>query len=233
MKVSKIEGINFEKVMEVMASNKISDTQKAQFIAQNQPQIKQIMDTKISGDEFKNMMGERAIIKFRPLKNSFTKKGDKLLLAKALEINPSDVNGYIKKVSTAIENTENLDFLPKDKIEMIKTYVYRHGSKDEVVNFLDYELKQAKNKVKTLYKTLTYYTGGVADYFIRPIHRMDNKTLIRVYKVINKHIQESYKNGDISDVDNKRLAKWALIRIYKIQNNSKLINAIKTYNELK
>ena len=233
MKVSKIEGINFEKVIEVMASNKISDTQKAQFIAQNQPQIKQIMDTKISDDEFKDMMWKRAIIKFRPLKNSFTKKGDKLLLAKALEVNPSDVNGYIKKVSTAIENTENLDFLPKDKIEMIKTYVYRHGSKDEVVNFLDYELKQAKNKVKTLYKTLTYYTGGVADYFIRPIHRMDNKTLIRVYKIINKHIQESYKNGDISDVDNKRLAKWALIRIYKIQNNSKLINAIKTYNELK
>ena len=233
MKVSKIEGINFEKVIEVMASNKISDTQKAQFIAQNQPQIKQIMDTKISDDEFKDMMWKRAIIKFRPLKNSFTKKGDKLLLAKALEVNPSDVNGYIKKVSTAIENTENLDFLPKDKIEMIKTYVYRHGSKDEVVNFLDYELKQAKDKVKTLYKTLTYYTGGVADYFIRPIHRMDNKTLIRVYKIINKHIQESYKNGDISDVDNKRLAKWALIRIYKIQNNSKLINAIKTYNELK
>jgi hypothetical protein len=233
MKVSKIEGINFEKVMEVLTSNKISDAQKAQFVSQHQPQIKQIMETKISDNEFKDMMEKRAIIKFRPLKNSFTKKGDKILLAKALEINPSDINGYIKKVSTEIENTENLKFLPKDKIEMIKTYVYRHGSKDEVVNFLDYELKQAKNKVKTLYKTLTYYTGGVADYFIRPIHRMDNKTLIRVYKVINKHIQESYKNGDISDVDNKMLAKWALIRIYKIQNNSKLINAIKTYNELK
>ena len=233
MKVSKIEGINFEKIMEVMASTKISDTQKAQFIAQNQPQIKQIMDTKISNDEFKNMMEKRTIIKFRPLKNSFTKKGDKLLLAKALEINPSDVNGYIKNVSSAIENVEDLKFLPKDKIEMIKTYVYRHGSKDEVVNFLDYELTHTQNKMKTLHKTLTYYTGGVADYFIRPIHRMDNKTLIKIYKIINKHIQESYINGNISDVDNKKLAKWALVRIYKIQNNSKLINAIKTYNELK
>ena len=163
----------------------------------------------------------------------FTKKGDKILLAKALEINPSDINGYIKNVSESLENIDNLDFLHKDKVEMIKTYVYRHGSKDEVVNFLDYELKQAKDKVKTLYKTLTYYTGGIADYFIRPIHRMDNKTLVRVYKIINKHIQESYANGDISDVDNKKLAKWALVRIYKIQNNSKLINAIKTYNELK
>lgn len=233
MKVSKIESVNFEKVMEIMASNKISDIQKAQFIAQNQPQIKQIMETKISDDEFKDMMEKRAIIKFRPLKNSFTKKGDKLLLAKALEVNPSDVNGYIKKVSSTIENVEDLKFLPKDKIEMIKTYVYRHGSKDEVVNFLDYELSHAENRMKTLHKTMTYYTGGVADYFIRPIHRMDNKTLIKIYKIINKHIQESYANGDISDVDNKRLAKWALIRIYKIQNNSKLINAIKTYNELK
>ena len=116
---------------------------------------------------------------------------------------------------------------------MIKTYVYRHGSKDEVVNFLDFELKQAKDKMKTLHKTMTYYTGGVADYFIRPIHRMDNKTLIKIYKIINKHIQESYTTGDISDVDNKKLAKWALVRIYKIQNNSKFINAIKIYNELK
>ena len=233
MKVSKVENINFEKLMEVLASTKISDTQKAQYVSQHQPQITKIIETKISDSEFKDMMGKRAIIKFRPLKNSFTKKGDKILLAKALEINPSDVNGYIKNVSNAIENVDNLDFLPKDKVEMIKTYVYRHGSKDEVVNFLDYELKHTKNRIKTLYKTLTYYTGGVADYFIRPIHRMDNKTLVRVYKIINKHIQESYANGDISDVDNKRLAKWALIRIYKIQNNSKLINAIKTYNELK
>ena len=216
-----------------MASTKISDAQKAQFITQNQPQIKQIMDAKISDSEFKDMMGKRAIIKFRPLKNSFTKKGDKLLLAKALEVNPSDINGYIKKVSNVIGNVEDLNFLSKDKVEMIKTYVYRHGSKDEVVNFLDYELMHAKNKMKTLHKTLTYYTGGVADYFIRPIHRMDNKTLIKIYKIINKHIQESYANGDISDIDNKKLAKWALIRIYKIQNNSKLINAIKTYNELK
>ena len=233
MKITKIEGISFEKVMEVMASTKISDTEKAQFITQNRPQIKQIMDAKITDSEFKDMMGKRAILKFRPLKNSFTKKGDKILLAKALEINPGDVNGYIKNVSNSLENIDNLKFLPEDKIEMIKTYVYRHGSKDEVVNFLDFELKQAKDKIKTLHKTLTYYTGGVADYFIRPIHRMDNKTLIKIYKIINKHIQESYTNGDIADVDNKKLAKWALIRIYKIQNNSKLINAIKTYNELK
>jgi len=115
---------------------------------------------------------------------------------------------------------------------MLKTYVYRHGSKDDLVNFLDYELKKSKNLVTTLYKTLTYYSGGVADYFIRPIHRMDNKTLIRVYNVIDKNIKESESMGLISEAESNKIAKWALVRIYKIQSNSKLINAIKTYKEL-
>jgi hypothetical protein len=233
MKVSKVENINFDKLMEVMASNKISDAQKAQFFSQHKPQIEKIIETKITDSEFKDMMGKRAIIKFRPLKNSFTKKGDKILLSKALEVNTSDVNGYIKKVSTAIENTENLDFLPNDKIEMIKTYVYRHGSKDELVNFLDYELTKSKDIIKSLYSTLEYYSGGVADYFIRPIHRMDNKTLIKVFNVINKNIKQKTLEGNISEAESEKLAKWALIKIYKIQNNSKLINAIKTYNVLK
>ena len=36
------------------------------------------------------------------------------------------------------------------KGEMIKTYVYRHGSKDELVNFLDWELKHTRDILKTL-----------------------------------------------------------------------------------
>ena len=116
MKVSKVENISFEKVMEIMASTKISDAQKAQFVSQHQPQITKIIETKITDSEFKDMMGKRAIIKFRPLKNSFTKKGDKILLAKALEINPSDINGYIKNVSESLENIDNLDFLHKESL---------------------------------------------------------------------------------------------------------------------
>ena len=118
-------------------------------------------------------------------------------------------------------------------MEMLKTYVYRHGSKDELVAFLDYELNKVTDIEKTLYRTLEYYSGGIADYFIRPIHRMDNKTLIKIYNVINKNIQQARDNGRISDERSEKIAKWALIQIYRIQNNSKFINAIKTYKNLK
>jgi hypothetical protein len=233
MKVNKIENLNLDNLMEVLSSTKITDSQKAQFVMHNKPQIEQIMDIEISNQDFKALMHNRSLVKFRPLKNSFTKKGDKLILAKALGINPSDVSSYIKRVSASIQNVEGLTFLSPDKMDMLKTYVYRHGSKDEIVNFLDYELEQSKDKIRTLYRTLTYYSGGIADYFIRPIHRMDNNTLIKVFRIIDKHIKKSITEGNLTDADSKLVAKWALVRIYKIQNNSKLINAIKTYNELK
>jgi hypothetical protein len=132
-----------------------------------------------------------------------------------------------------LKKLENLTFLPPDKLEMIKTYIYRHGNKDELVTFLDYELANSNDMVKTLYRTLEYYNGGVADYFIRPIHRMDNKTLVRIYGIIDKNIKLCQKEGKFSEAESKKVAKWALVRIFQIQNNSKLINAVKTYDVLK
>ena len=192
-----------------------------------------MIKSKISSMDFKTLMQKRALIKFRPLKNSFTKKGDKLILAKALGINPSEVPNYIKNVYSAINSLNSIKSLSPEKMEMLKTYVYRHGSKDELVAFLDYELNKVTDIEKTLYRTLEYYSGGIADYFIRPIHRMDNKTLIKIYNVINKNIQQARDNGRISDERSEKIAKWALIQIYRIQNNSKFINAIKTYKNLK
>ena len=72
--------------------------------------------------------------------------------------------------------------------------------KEQLVKFWDYKLGHIKDVIKYLYSTLEYNTGGIADYFVRPIHRMNNKTLIK---------------------------------LYHIQNNSKLINAVKTYKTLK
>lgn len=232
MKVAKINNLDFETLMNVMSSTQINEVQKTQFVKNNLPQINKIMVAKISSSEFKTLMDNRALIKFRPLKNSFTKRGDKLILAKALSINPSEIKIYIKNTTQAIREIDTLKFLTPDKMDMLKTYVYRHGSKDELVAFLDYELTQTKDVAKTLYRTLEYYSGGVADYFIRPIHRMDNKTLVKIYNVIDKNIKEAVSIGEISDADSKKIAKWALIKIYQIQNNSKLINAIKTYKTL-
>lgn len=233
MKIQKIDKLNFETFQKVLESTSITDSQKVQFINQNIGQIEQIMKSKISNMDFKTLMQKRALIKFRPLKNSFTKKGDKIILAKALDINPSEVSSYIKNVAGSIQNINNIHGLSPEKMDMLKTYVYRHGSKDELVAFLDYELTQSKNLTESLYRTLNYYSGGIADYFIRPIHRMDNNTLIKVYRIIDKHIKKSITEGNLTDADSKLVAKWALVQIYKIQNNSKLINAIKTYKNLK
>lgn len=233
MKVEKIEPISWEYVQKVMASNKLTEAQKAQFVRTNRAKIKEVIETKITSAEFKGLMENRPLQKFRPLKNSYTKMGDKIILAKALGIEPSQVADHIKNIANSMKDVDNLDFLSIDNFEMIKSYVYRHGTKDELVAFLDYELTKSKHVVDSLYKNLNYYSGGIADYFIRPIHRMDNKTLVKLYNVIDKHINISRQNGIITDEESKKLTEWTLIQIYKIQNNSKLINAIKTYKTIK
>lgn len=233
MEITRVENLDFKKLMHVLSSSEISEKQKFEFVQKNKPQVEQIMKIKISSLDYKTLMQKRSLKKFRPIKNSFTKKGDKLILAKALNVNPAGVNDYIRKTSDAIKNINKIDFLSPEKMEMLKTYVYRHGSKDELVNFLDYELMKSKNILKSLYTTLEYHNGGVADYFIRPIHRMDNKTLIKIFNVINKNIKLNLKENNISEAECEKIAKWALVKIYKIQNNSKFINAFKTYNVLK
>lgn len=232
MNVPRIERVDFDTVHRVLTSRKLTETQKTEFLKNHKTEIRQLVNLHITSAEYKGLMKNRPLQKFRPLKNSFTKRGDKKLLANALDIPESDVNDYIEKVSSSLEDVDNLTFLPPDKIELIKTYVYRHGSKEQLVNFLDYELKTAKDRVKRLYQTLEYHTGGVADYFIRPIHRMDNKTMIRVYNIVDKNLKESETAGLICEKDNLRISEWALYRIYEIQNNSKFINAIKTYKVL-
>ena len=150
-----------------------------------------------------------------------------------LGIEPPDVDEYIDGiVSKQFSEFSDLDFLDKDKLDAIKTYVYRHGSADGVVAFLDYELNVSNDKLKTLYRTLEYHTGGLADYFIRPVHRMSNMTMVRLYNVIDKHISTAKESGAITDEEYYKTAKWALVQIYQIQNNSKLINAIKTLKVL-
>ena len=81
-------------------------------------------------------------------------------------------------------------------------------------------------------KTLEYHKGGVADYFIRPVHRMSNKTMIKMCKVIDKNIKSAMESGDITKEKYDEAAQWALVQIYNSQNTSKLINAIRPYKVL-
>lgn len=230
-KIQPVNSISAFDVYKVLSSEKLTDNQKVEFLHKNSAAIKSVAESEITREEFKEIMANRPLIKFRPLKNSFTKQGDDIILAQALDINKKDINKYIDSVIEG--NFEIHDKQDKDKIEKLKTYVYRHGTKDQVVAFLEYELSDVKFVLDKLYKTLDINTGGsMAEYFMRPIHRMDNITMGKLYHVIDKSLTNSHKQGFISDDEFNTTAKWALVRIHDIQNNSKLIHAFDVYKDL-
>ena len=224
-----IENLDLYKVREVMTSSEISRTEKIQFIKKNHNEIKNLAKEKISCSDFKSIMDKRPLKLFKPIKNAYTKAGDKKILAIALGIKPSEVNNYIENVTQEINKTSDLNKagITKDNYEKIKTYVYRHGTKGQVINILDFELSHTKNIVTMLYETLDYHSCGVANYFLRPIHRFDNNTLINIYNIIDRNLRQSFHSGMISETKSLETSEWALARIYEIQNNQRLLNAIK------
>lgn len=229
-KITGVNSIDTLKLHRILTSEKLTDKQKAEFIKKNTTAVKNIVKTEINKYEFEELMSERPLIRFRPLKNSFTKKGDTIILAKSLGIAEKDIKKYINSI---IENNfEIQDNLKKDNIEKVKTYVFRHGTKAQVVSFLEYELSDAKTTLEKLYKTLEENSGGLCDYFSRPIHRMDNKTLGKLYNTIDKSLRSAEKAGVISKAEMNSTAEWALVKIYQIQNNSKLLRACEIYNTL-
>lgn len=226
-RIQPVNAINAFEVHKVLASPKLTDGQKAEFIHKNSAAIKSLAEEKISKAEFQEIMAHRPLIRFRPLKNSFTKQGDNIILAKALNLNKMSVNKYINSVIES--DFSNID---KDTVEKLKTYVYRHGTKKQVVAFLEYELSDVKNILQILYKTLGDNMGGVADYFNRPIHRMDNLTMRKMYKAVDESLKKSTESGFISVEKQRETAEWALVRIYQIQNNSRLLRACQAYESL-
>ena len=232
MDVSKIESINVYTVHTVLASSQISMYDKVKFVNQNISEIENIVNYDINSEDFKNIMLERPIQIFRPLQNSFRKRGDQIILAKSLNIKSKDVPKY---VDDYLNNFPKLNdsYMTLESMEKIKTYVYRHGSQKQVVKTLDYELTTSKDKLRTLYSTLSYNTYGLAYYFKRPIHRMTNTTLFSLYEVVNNHLNKMQSDGDIIEEERLRISSLILVRLYEIQKNSKFIQAIKTYKKLK
>lgn len=233
MKVTKVENIDFDTLYKILTSNKITDIQKTSFVRKNKLGIKQIIQTELNYTDFNILMKNRPLQKFRPLKNSYTKWGDKIILAKSLGVSVAEIPTFVKEVAESMKNVNSIKSLSFDSMQQLKTYVYRHGTVDEIVAFFDYELSNAKDFLNILYKTLDYNTGGIADYFIRPIHKMNNNTLVRLFEVIDDNLTKNHKIGKISDAERDKVAKFSLVRIYEIQNNSKLLNALKAYNTLK
>ena len=228
--INSIKPISFNEIQKILSSEKLTDAQKAEFIKNNSKEIKNTLKKEISKTEFLQLMQNRPLIKFRPLKNSLTKKGDKILLAKSLNIKENEINNYIYSIiNTNFDIKENIT---KNNIEKVKTYIYRHGNKSQVIAFLEYELSDVKTTLEKLYKTMQDNSGGLCDYFSRPIHRMDNKTLAKLYNVIDKSLKKSVNEGNLTKEQYNSTAQWALVRIYQIQNNSKLIRACECYKDL-
>lgn len=226
-KIQPINSINALEVYKILSSQKLTDKQKAEFIKKNSVAIKQIAKTDITQNELKELMAHRPLIRFRPLKNSFTKQGDDIMFAKALNIDKKEIKKYINSI---IDN--NFENQHPENIEKAKAYVYRHGTKAQVIAFLGYELSNVKTTLEKLYKTLELDSGGLADYFSRPIHRMDNITLGKLYNTIDKSLKNSADSGYINKADLNSHAQWALVKIYEIQNNSKILRALDVYQKL-
>lgn len=231
--ISAINGIyNLDSIQlyKILESNQLTNKQKAEFIKNNSSLVNDTLKQEITLTEFKELMKHRPLIRFRPIKNSFTKKGDKILLAKSLGIEQKEVNKYIESI---IKNEFSLkDAQRTSDIDKVKTYVYRHGTKNQVASFLEHELSDVKTVLEKLYKTLEDNSGGLADYFSRPIHRMDNRTLRKLYNTIDKALRSSYDAGYIKKEELDSVSEWALVKIYQIQNNSKVIRAFELYKSI-
>jgi len=212
--------IDVYSIRHIMSSNALTDAQKAKFIVNNQAEIKAVMKTTLSSDEYNIIMNNRHLLIYKPLRNAFTKRGDKVLLAQALGVSPQDIELYLKETTSTLQKTGNLDFINGDKDKCLSTYVFRHGTKEQLLTFFDYQLRNARNIEKTIKDSLNYGNGGIADYFYRPIHRLNDKTMAQLSNVIFTNINNAVEKGLLTESDANELASYALTQMYIIQENN-------------
>ena len=137
MKVEKINQLDFDMLMKVMSSTRLTYTDKVNFVQKNRTKITQIMDIKISGADYNTLMQKRGLQKFRPLKNSFTKKGDKIK-----RINESVIEIF-QKVKFSITN---VFYMPSTStgVEKITKLMVCVDNKNKKMAFVDYDSKKCK-----------------------------------------------------------------------------------------
>ena len=73
MNVGKVDNLDFDKVYKVLNSSSLSEVQKTEFVLQNRSEIKKLVKIAINDKNYKALMDNRTLQKFRPLKNSYTK----------------------------------------------------------------------------------------------------------------------------------------------------------------
>ena len=232
--IKPVGALDLYMVREIMTSNKINQTEKIKFLQDNHDKIKCLAEEKISGTDYETMMESRPLKLQNPLKNVYIKFVDWKITAQALGVKPSEVRKYMGDVVNKLATMEDLKTLgiSEDVYKQIKTHVYRMGSKKQVITTLDYELRHTENILDSLYHTLDYNSCGIANYFMFPHRRLDDNTLIKVYKVIDNNLKISSASGKISEANALQASEWALAKIYDIQSNQHFQNLVKLKKEL-
>lgn len=211
----------------ILAAQALTDVQKLEFLKRHSSEVKGILEIELGTEDFNKIMANRPLMIFRPIKNVFTKAGDRVMLAKTLEIPPNELDAFLKKAVKILPKRNEASSVSEDKLHAVKTYIFRHGSQEQVIKFLDFELSRSKDIKKTLRQTLSYTKGGVADYFARPIHKMKDKTLIGLFETVCKNLSECQKSGELSENEVLTISRVVLARIYQLQENSKFKNSAK------
>ncbi len=127
--------------------------------------------------------------------------------------------------STDAEAQEYLYY--KEQGDLIGPYVYRHGSKDELLGYMKYQLSEAKSALKQLYNIVDNEAGGLYSYFERPIHMLDNRSVIKMQKIIKTGLSEAKNQGYLTQDMYDQNVDWALQKIYAIQSNTSLREALR------
>ncbi len=223
MKIDSINTIRPSNIYAVLRSPYVPQDVKRIVATEHKEKILSDIKAKVTSAEYATLLETRPLKKGRPLKNSMIKRADMYILAGALGIEKSDIEKYIENIVK--NNFEIQENAKKEDLEITKQYLYRHGKKDDVMKLLEHELSDAKHMLIYLYRTLERNTGGVFDYFIRPIHLLDNRTAKRMHKLINSSLKNAQEQGFISSSENLAAADFALKQIYNIQSNYKLLKA--------
>lgn len=114
---------------------------------------------------------------------------------------------------------------------VMEPYIYRHGSKEQLINYMKLQLSDAKSALKQLYNILDNECGGLYSYFERPIHVLDNRSVIKMHNIIKDGLGEAHKQGYITQDCYDRNVQWALEKIYEIQSNTSLREALRIVKE--
>ena len=90
-RISPVDPLTVYSVQKVLRATHLTNGQKVDFMRKNSCQITSLFNTRINSEEFKAIMQNRPLEVLKPIKNSFTKRGDKKILAKTLEVEPNEI----------------------------------------------------------------------------------------------------------------------------------------------